>query len=171
MFRISRTVRIFVVLHYIASLLFSFVGGSIVNVSENIKIDNFLAQLALSHFPDCALFFFRQESIGNLLGENVLTGMLTELGGSVPYYNVLYTPSLKRNVSSTGSSHALFPISLNNYNRKAPVCKLAILKVDDLRDEFLLQIKRLKNKLIIAFMYAAKLVERSYAIQYDLIQL
>ncbi len=145
MFRISRIVQICVVLHFIPSLQFLFVGGTIANISENIKIDNFLAQLTLSQFPDCALFFFRQQSVGNLLGENVLTGMLTQLKGSVPYYNVIYTPSLELNnvISSTNSSHRLFPISLNSYNRKAPVCKLAILNVDDLRDEFLLKIKRL----------------------------
>jgi hypothetical protein len=168
MFRIRRTVQIFVVLHFTTSLLFSFVGGIIVNVSENIKIDTFLAQLTLSHFPDCALFFFRQENVGNLLGENVLTEMLTQLGGTVSYYNVLYTPSLKQKVSSTDSSHRLFPISVNNYNRKAPVCKLPILIVEDLREEFLLQIKRLKNKLI--FTFIAKLVETSYTILYNTIR-
>jgi hypothetical protein len=79
---------------------------------------NFISTLKLSHFPNCAIFFFRHNNGNDYFSENVLPNVVSRME-VVAYY------SIRHNSSEIGLRFPIQPV--NSYNRKAPVCKLAII--------------------------------------------
>lgn len=126
-------------LHFCNFALLQNVGAS--NSSRKIEVDGFLADLALSRYPHCALFFLRYE--GNELGESLVGLVVQKLGGRMAYHNLVYFEKEKVVKNSTILFRKVkFHASLATFNRRSDVCKFVLVTVNEVNLEFFRIVKK-----------------------------
>ncbi len=111
-------------------LVFLLFPDFLLSLESTQKLDVFLANLVLTRFPHCGLFFFRHETHS---GENCLIADVVNRIGIVGYYNV-NVANITGSTSTELSSFSSELLVNGRTTRKASVCKVAIISVKDVKD-------------------------------------
>ncbi len=115
--------------------------------------EKFIVKIAPHYFPQCNLFFLRQGQNNINKNDHWHSFMLTEIvrqteTENMAYYNYMVDYDKRNNSDISLSLPTPFPITMNTFNRMAPRCKIAIMLLNDLEDEFLTAIKKLVTFLL-----------------------